>query len=413
MTDASNSINCPTCGEKIDVNDILHNQVEAELEKKYAGQLAEDKSKLVAQQAALDEQAKKYEERVHEAVREREEILKPQLKAKLVEDQESAMTALREQLQEKSERVVELNNKSIELEKLKIEKVELESTIKAEEATKHAEQLKLEKEKIIKAADQANELKLKELTQLLQEQKDLTAEMKRKQEQGSMQSQGEVQEVAIEEWLQEQFPLDDIEEIKKGQLGADCLQTVHTRAQANCGTIYYESKRTKSFQPLWIEKFKGDIREKNAQIGVLVTEAMPPSMPRMGLMEGVWVCSFQEFKGLSLVLREWLIRLNTAIVTQENKGDKMPMLYDYLTGDEFKLQIEAIVEGFVQMKSDLESEQRSMRTIWKKREKQIAKVMLNTEGMYGSIQGIAGSDAFSVDQLELGGDPSLSLEDGE
>ncbi|MCX8266593.1 MAG: DUF2130 domain-containing protein [Planctomycetota bacterium] len=413
MTDASNSINCPTCGEQIDVNDILHNQVEAELEKKYAGQLAEDKSKLVAQQAALDEQAKKYEERVHEAVREREEILKPQLKAKLAEDQESAMTALREQLQEKSERVVELNNKSIELEKLKIEKVELESTIKAEEATKHAAQLKLEKEKIIKAADEANELKLKDLTQLLQEQKDLTAEMKRKQEQGSMQSQGEVQEVAIEEWLQEQFPLDDIEEIKKGQLGADCLQTVHTRTQANCGTIYYESKRTKSFQPLWIEKFKGDIREKNAQIGVLVTEAMPPSMPRMGLMEGVWVCSFQEFKGLSLVLRQSLIQLSTAMVTQENKGDKMSVLYDYLTGNEFKLQIEAIVEGFVQMKSDLESEQRSMRTIWKKREKQIAKVMLNTEGMYGSIQGIAGRDAFSVEQLELGGDPSLSLEDGE
>ena len=136
-------------------------------------------------------------------------------------------------------------------------------------------------------------------------------------------------------------------------------------------------------------------------------------MPRMGLMEGVWVCSFQEFKGLSLVLRESLIQLTDAIVTQENKGGKMSDLYDFLTGNEFKLQIEGIVEGITQMKTDLESERRSMRIIWKKREKQIAKVVDNTLGMYGSIKGIAGSKAICIDQLELGGDETLELEDGE
>ena len=201
-----------------------------------------------------------------------------------------------------------------------------------------------------------------------------------------MQTQGEVQELGIEEWLADKFPLDTIQEIKKGERGADCLQIVHTRSRQNCGSIYYESKRTKAFQPSWIEKFKSDIREKNANIGVLVTEVMPSDMDRLGLKEGIWICSFEEFKGLCTVLRESIIQISTAVITQDNKGDKMGMLYDFLTSNEFRLQIEAIVEGFTQMKSDLESEQRSMRGIWKKREKQIEKVLLNTTGMYGSIK---------------------------
>lgn len=235
----------------------------------------------------------------------------------------------------------------------------------------------------------------------LADQKKLTEEMQRKQEQGSMQTQGEVQELAIEEWLAAQFPLDVIEEIKKGERGADCMQIVHTRTQQNCGVIYYESKRTKSFSKGWIEKFKADIQDKNANIGVLVTDAMPSDMDRLGLKDGVWVCTFDEFKGLCTVLRESLVQISTAIITQENKGDKMGMLYDYLTSNEFKMQIEAIVEGFTQMKTDLESEQRSMRTIWNKREKQIEKVLLNTTGMYGSIKGIAGSAVQAIPLLEL------------
>jgi hypothetical protein len=216
-----------------------------------------------------------------------------------------------------------------------------------------------------------------------------------------MQRQGEAQELVIEEWLAGQFPLDTIEEIKKGALGADCLQTVNTRTRQNCGSIYYESKRTKAFQPAWIEKFKADIREKNANIGVLVTEVMPSDMDRMGLRDGVWICTFEEFKGLCSVLRESIIEISRAITTQENKGEKMGMLYDFLTGNEFRMQVEAIVEGFTQMQSDLESEKRSMQGIWKKREKQIQKVLLNTNHMYHSIRGIAGSAVQSVPLLEL------------
>lgn len=237
--------------------------------------------------------------------------------------------------------------------------------------------------------------------------------MKRKQEQGSMQLQGEVQELGIEEWLTENFPLDEITEIKKGVRGADCLQVVHTRTSQNCGTIYYESKRTKTFQKSWIEKFKGDIREKSADIGVLVTDVFPKGMERVGLVEGIWVCSYDEFKGLCVVLRKNIIQLSTAISAQENKGEKMVMLYDFLTSNESQLQIEAIFEGFTQMQSDLISEKRSIRGHWKKREKQIQKVLLNTNHMYSSFKGIAGSAIRPIKILELPKPTSNELKEGE
>ena len=145
------------------------------------------------------------------------------------------------------------------------------------------------------------------------------------------------------------------------------------------------------------------MRDKSADIGVLVTEAMPSDMERMGLRDGVWICNYEEFKGLCLVLRESLIKLNTAVAVQENRGDKMHMLYDFLTSNTFKMQVEAIVEGFSQMKADLDSEKRSMQRIWKQRDKQIEKVISSTIDMYGSIRGIAGNAVKPVKALELPG----------
>lgn len=234
--------------------------------------------------------------------------------------------------------------------------------------------------------------------------------MKRKQEQGSMQLQGEVQELAIEEWLAMQFPLDSVEEVKKGARGGDCIQVVNTHNRVNCGRIYYESKRTKDFQPSWIEKFKADMREKGADVGVLVTDAMPAGFERMGIKDGVWICTYEEFKGLCTVLRETVIQIGLAVASQENKGDKMHMLYDFLTSNTFRMQVEAIVEGFSCMKNDLEKEKRAMQRIWKEREKQIDKVITNTIDMYGSIKGIAGNAIQPVEALEL---PEGDLADEE
>ena len=424
MSQEKSKIQCPGCGIEIDVNDILYHQVDEQLKKEYRDELKKEKEKFDSQSIALEKEkvalleekarqkeeiAQKVSDEVKEKVREKELALKKKIKAEAEEEQSSALNALREELDDKSSKIKELNKTTIEFEKLKREKDELEESLKAESEKALNKKLQEEKERIKKEESDKNELKLKELEKKLADQKSLTEEMQRKHEQGSMQTQGEVQELAIEEWLAEKFPLDTVQEIKKGERGADCLQIVNTRTHQNCGTIYYESKRSKSFQIGWIEKFKADIREKNANIGVLVTEVMPADMQRLGLRDGIWICSYDEFKGLCTVLRESIVNISNAIVTQENKGDKMGMLYDFLTSNEFKLQIEAIVEGFTQMQTDLISEQRAMRNIWKKREKQLDKVLLNTTDMYGSIRGIAGNAVQTISLLELSSDDEVDV----
>ncbi|MFT6167559.1 MAG: hypothetical protein ACJAV5_002158 [Vicingaceae bacterium] len=419
-------ISCPNCGTSIDVQDILAHQLEDEIKKKYQEQLAkaqkdsesklqqleklqEEQAAVLAKEKAAFEEKKKqenriFQERLEKQIKEEKLRIEAEVKAKLTDENSEQLKALTQELNEKSEQVKELNRSKAEIEKLKREKGELKEAAEAEAQKRLNETLLTERDKIRKSEEERNELRFKEMQKQLEDQKKLTEEMKRKQEQGSMQLQGEVQELAIEEWLADQFPLDTIDEIKKGARGGDCIQIVNTRTAQNCGSIYYESKRTKDFQPSWIEKFKADIRAKGANIGVLVTEVMPADMNRMGLKDGIWICNYDEFKGLCAVLRQSIIQLNSAVSSQENKGDKMHMLYDFLTSNTFRMQIEAIVEGFTQMKTDLESEKRSFARIWKQREKQIDKVTLNTIEMHASIKGIAGNAIQSVKALELPGE---------
>jgi hypothetical protein len=415
-------IKCPNCGTQIDVNDLLSHQLEEEIRQKYQAQLSEEKQKFQTQMDALNVAKEEFEkrkqkenelfqERLDKQLKEERIAIENKLKTKLSEEQAEQFKLLQDELNQKSEQVKELNRTKAEIERLKREKEEAKELAEAEAQKKLNEQLSTEKEKIRKSEEEKNELKMRDLQKQLDDQKRLTEEMKRKQEQGSMQLQGEVQELAIEDWLQTQFPLDSIEEIKKGARGGDCIQTVNTFAQQNCGKIYYESKRTKDFQGSWIEKFKADMREKAADIGVLVTEAMPSDLERMGLRDGIWVCTYEEFKGLSGVLRESIIQISTALGSQVNKGDKMQLLYDYLTSNSFRMQVEAIVEGFSSMKTALESEKRAMQRIWKEREKQIDKVINNTIDMHASIRGIAGNAIQAVKALELPGEDLDEIED--
>jgi hypothetical protein len=405
-------IECPKCGAEINVNEILYHQLEDDFRKKYTAQLAIEKKKYDHELENLNLQKEEFEkkkqkenelfqEKLQLKLREEKVLLEKQIKAKISEEQSEQVAAMQKDLQEQSEKLKELSRSKAEIERLKREKDELKESVMAEAERILNQKLTDEKEKIRKYEQDRNELAIKELQKQLEDQKRLTEEMKRKQEQGSMQLQGEVQELAMEEWLAANFPLDTIEEIKKGARGGDCIQTVNTRTRQNCGTIYYESKRTKDFQPTWIEKFKSDIRIKGANIGVLVTEVLPSDMDRMGLKEGIWICTYDEFKGLCKVLRESIVQVSNAVASQENKGDKMVILYDYLTSNTFHMQIEAIVEGFTQMKIDLDSEKRSMQKSWKMREKQIEKVIDNTIDMYGSIKGIAGSAVQEIKQLEM------------
>ena len=413
------TIKCPNCQTEIDINEVLYHQ----LENKYKNEHLAEKKKLEAEIEAkrkeykthLDslkvkeeefkEQKEKFEEEIKKATQiqlKAERVkLQENLRKEILDEQSESMALLQKQLEEKSNQVKELNVAKAQIGQLQREKEEMESAIMAKAELALNEKLKLEKEKIQKATDEQNEIKLRQKDEQLNQLQEQLQIAQRKAEQGSMQLQGEVQELAIEEWLKEKYPFDTIDEVKKGARGADCMQIVHTRESQNCGKIYYESKRTKDFQKSWIEKFKADMREKGADIGVLVTDVMPSDMQRMGLYEGIWICSFEEFKGISAVLREQIIKIHHAMKSQENKTDKMSLLYGFLTSNEFKMQIEAIVEAFTTMQSDLDSEKRSMQRIWKQREKQIEKVLDNTINMYGSIRGIAGNAIGNIKALEL------------
>lgn len=415
---------CPNCGVEIDVNNVIAHQLDEEYKKKYSAQLTEEKKRFQVEYSKLEKEKEDFEQhkikqenliadKVSAQVKSEKATLEKEIKAKVQDEQSERIELIEKELKEKSEQVKDLNRTKAEIEKIKREKEELKESLEAENAKKLNQQIAEEKAKIRKDEQDKNELKIKELQMQLDAQKKMTEEMKRKQDQGSMQSQGEVQELAIEEWLTQNFPLDSVSEIKKGDRGADCIQTINTRTKQNCGTIYYESKRTKDFKYSWLEKFKNDIRAKGANIGVLVTDIFPKGTERMCLMDGIWVCSYEEFKGLCAVLRESIIQFSSIVSAQENKGEKMVMLYDFLTSNEFRLQVEAIVEGFTQMQVDLNTEKRSIEGHWKKREKQIQKVLLNTNHMYYSIRGIAGSAIQSIKILELSEPAENEIENDE
>jgi hypothetical protein len=412
MTDSHTTINCPECGHEFDISDVLYHQVEHELKKDFEARLRKEREKfrsesdkLEQQRAQLEKTQSEQEEIIDKTIREKlkleKKILAEKISTEVRDEQSERLKALQEELQAKSRQVKDLNKAKADIERLKREKDEVQSKAEAEMERLLGQKLANERQKIKEIEEERTSKLVTERDQLIDQLKEQMEIMKKKAEQGSMQLQGEVQELMIEEWLAASYPLDTIEEIKKGARGADCIQTINTRSSTACGKIYYESKRTKTFQPAWIEKFKADIREKNANMGVLVTEAMPAGMERMAYRDGVWICSWMEFKGLSNVLRESIISMHRVISQQEHRGDKMSMVYDFLTSDEFRLQIGAIVEGFTQMQTDLDTEKRAMISIWKKREKQIDKVLLNTSHMYSSIKGIAGSAVPAVRQLEL------------
>ena len=376
-------IKCPNCGTEIDVNMVLSQEVEAVI---------------------IKEKEKEYTKRLEtESVKIREELKK---------ESEEGLKSLQRSLREKSEQVIELNKTKVELEKLRLEKEEIEYKITAakdaelsrklkEERKSNEMFLESERERIKKETAEENTLKIDELKKKLDAQTALAEEMKRKAEQGSIQLQGEIQELAIEDVLRETFRFDLIEPVPKGMNGADVIQKVRSSIGSEVGIIAYESKRTKAFGKDWIGKLREDGGLVKADICVLVTDALPEGMERIGQKEGVWICSFAELKGLALVLRDSIIRVSEAFSSQTNKGEKMQMLYDYLTGKEFSLQIMTIVESFSDLQKGYLEERNRMEKIWKTREKQLEKILLNTNSFIGSIKGIAGSSILEIPMIEM------------
>ncbi len=404
----ANKIKCPKCGEEIDIENLIQAEAKDALDKKLAQQKAQLDKQLEEykkQTESLKSQLEKEKEKaIDDALKSQKQEFKAkeeELKKNIREEQKEAYQELEKELEEKSLQIKELNKLKAEKSRLEREKEELQEKIIADTEKEFSQKLVEEKQKYQKQAEEKFELQIKELQKQLQDQKDLTEEMKKRQEQGSMQLQGEVQELAIEKYLKENYIYDEIKEVGKGDMGADSLQIVNTSYKPNCGTIYYESKRTKTFKEDWIAKFKNDIQEKGADIGVLVTAVYPKSMTRMGMKDGVYICTYEEFKALSFILRETLIKISDTKTLQENRHEKSAILYNYLTSTEFRFQFETIVNAFVGLQNDLESEKRAMNKLWKKREKEIQNVLSATTDMYGAIQGISGNAIQRVEALEL------------
>jgi len=378
-------IKCPNCGHEFEPTDSIREEVQRELRSKMTEWQKQQQQKFETQ---LLEEKKKTQKETEELIRKSvasDFESKLQLLEQNNKDNEEKLRQAREQQLEFLKKEQELKNKEAELELSVQKKLQ-------EEREKLASEIRKLEEQRIAAKETEYQLKLKEMEEKLEAQRKLAEEMKRKAEQGSMQSQGEVQELLLEELLRTAFPFDVIEEVGKGVRGADCIQTVRNNFGQECGRIIFESKRTKDFAADWIEKLKADMRSQGADVAVIVTQAMPKDMERFGEKDGVWICTFSEVKPIVHMLRDGIIKISAALKSQENRGDKMHLLYDYLTSREFAEQWQAIREGFMGMKLSIQKERDAMEKLWKAREKQLEKVLLNAAHIRGSIEGISGTD---------------------
>lgn len=414
------NIKCPNCASVLDVENVLSADVEQKLKQRYEKQLQEnlsqinsDKKKLEEEQKAFEEKKKRenelFQQKLQQEKLKLESEIQQQLRKTIASDYENQLSLLKQSAQENEEKLKTARQKELEFlkkeQEIKNKEQELEIILQKkllEERTALMQQIRKEEESRISLKETEYQLKLRELEKQLEDQRRLAEEMKRKAEQGSMQLQGEVQELLLEEMLRDYFPYDSIGEVGKGVEGADCIQIVRNHVGSDCGKIIFESKRTKTFNAGWIEKLKTDMRNNQADVAILVTQAYPKDMNCFGERDGVWICSFSEVVALTSALRHTIIRIAETKKAEENKGEKMQMLYSYLTGNEFRQQIETIVEGFLSMKNSISKERIQMEKLWKEREKQLEKVLLSTSGMYGSIKGIAGASIGEIPLLEDG-----------
>jgi len=446
------TIKCPKCGELIKLSEAISNDMEIAIKTKYEKELD---NKLIVERKQLQEKAEKnasesvklelsdLKEQVAEKNKKLEESQKQELELRKRERQivekenilskefEDKEKKLKEQFQkdkilteEKVRKELEnaqkmqildlkeqLNEKSQNLEKAQQQELELRKQQRKLEEDKKAFELEMTRkldierqsiaEKISRELDETHKLKDAEKDKQLTDMKNQIDILQRKAEQGSQQNQGEVLELELEQLLKNEFPFDDIEPISKGISGGDVIQTVKTQSGKICGKILWEAKRTKSWSDSWIKKLKGDQREIKADIAVIVSEALPKGFHHFRQMEGIWMTDIPSLLSLALALRVILTQIERTKGIQTGKEEKMEVMYNYFTGTEFRNRVQAIVEEFVGLKKDIDSEKRAMEKIWAKREKQIEIIVLNIAGMNGDIEGITGTSLPSVKLLEL------------
>ena len=409
------TISCPKCAHEIKLTESLAAPLLQQTRQQFERQLAEKdrgiaarEGAIRAQQATLEAQRAALEETVAQRlVSERERIAGEEAqkakrlaaaelatKAQEVGELQSLLVARDAKLAEAQKAQAELLRKERALDDAKRE---MELTVQKG----ISEGLESERLKTRLEIEEAMKLKVSEKDQIIASMQNKIEELKRKAEQGSQQLQGEVLELELENLLRARFPLDGIEPVPKGEFGGDLLQRVTGASGSPCGAILWEMKRTKNWTDGWITKLRDDQRRAKAEFAVIVSTALPKGVSTFDLVDGVWVADFKCAVPIAIVLRQLLIDVATARIVGEGQQNKMELVYDYLTGPRFRQRVEAIVEKFDEMQSDLDKERKAMTKLWAKRQAQIEGVLSATAGMYGDLQGIAGKALKEIGALEL------------
>ena len=412
---AEPTIICPKCKNEIKLTESLAapliESTRLDFEKRLAQKdldVAGREKSIQEREAALSKEKDSLETQVNARIQqERGKIAADEAKkAKLalsndIEQKTKEVADLQEILKQKDEKLTEAQKTQTDLLKQKRElddaKRELDLTIEK----RIAEGLNATRQQARKEAEDELKLKVSEKEQTIASMSKQIEELKRRAEQGSQQLQGEVQELELETLLRSRFPHDNIEPVPKGEFGGDALQRVNSPLGQSCGTILWESKRTKNWSDGWLAKLRGDQRTAKADISVLVSPALPKEVEAFDLVDGVWVTHPRVAIPVAIMLRQSLIELAVARQSSEGQQTKTEMLYSYLTGPRFRLRVQAIVEAFSNMKEDLDKERKVITKQWAKRDEQIERVMQATVGMYGDMQGIAGRTLQEIEGLEM------------
>jgi hypothetical protein len=435
-------IECPKCGAPIPLSETLRHQltedIRKELEEKIGQRekgLSLKEKELEDKQKKLDEEEKEVEKRIEQgvtvAVSAREKQLEKR-EAEVITEKESIDKRVRDQVSQEKEKLelqakkkaeeavsVEVKDMQAQLREsqVKLEKAELaeldmrkrereleqkEKSIELETSRRMATERQKVQEETAKTIEEEHRLKDAEKDKKLQDAIKANEELRRKLQQGSQQTQGEVLELELEDLIKTSFPSDMIEPVPKGINGADVIQRVYDKRGESCGIIVWESKHTKAWSDGWVQKLKDDLRLVKGDVAILVSESLPKDMKNFGMFNGIWVASPQCALGLAMAIRNQLVEVCMTKLAAVGKNEKMEILYRYLSGSEFKQRVEAIVEAFVDMQKDLQTERRTSELRWSKREKQIQKVIANTAGMYGDFQGLIGSSLQTIPALSSG-----------
>lgn len=403
------TIKCPYCKKDIPLTEALTHQIqekvrsELEIEVRKKEQGLEEREKELSQKIkAVENSQKTIDEEVMKRVDIEKGKLEQEARKKVEEKLSLEMKDLQEQIEEKDKKIEESQQKELELRKRQREIEEKEKSFELEMRRKLDSERKIFEEEISKRITEEQGLKILEKEKTIESLRSQINELKRRVEQGSQQLQGEVQELDLEAFLKDKFTLDNIQPIGKGVRGADVLQEVYTQKGAFCGAILWESKRTKNWSEGWITKLKDDQREAKADFAVFVTEALPKDIPNFGPRNWVWITKPTFISGVATLLRSTLIRVAQIKMATESKDEKMEALFKYLTGPEFTQRMQAIVETFNSMKSDLDKEKRLTITRWAKREKDLERAITAIAVTHGDLQGLTGSSMQPIPALESG-----------